>query len=194
MARAAGAVVAVLPVNLGVGGAMRLGFRYALERGYLNVVQVDADGQHDPVDVLAMIAQLDSADVVIGARFAGQGDYEVSGPRRWVMAILSWVLSRIAGTTLSDTTSGLRACGPRAVRLFARHYPAEYLGDTIESLMIAIRDGCRIRQVPASMRPRAGGNPSQNAVTASLYLGRALIALLFSLIHPVSASVDRVRS
>jgi glycosyltransferase involved in cell wall biosynthesis len=185
-ARNAGAAVATLPFNLGVGGAMRLGFRYALENGYHNVVQIDADGQHDPSGVPALLAELESADIVLGARFAGEGDYDARGPRRWAMRLFATTISRIAHTTLTDTTSGFRASGPRAVALFARHYPAEYLGDTLESLVIASRSGLRIRQVAVAMRPRAGGVPSHNPLRAAAYLGRATLALVFALARPRS--------
>ncbi|MBD8533867.1 glycosyltransferase family 2 protein [Plantibacter sp. VKM Ac-2885] len=184
VASAAGAAVIELPFNLGVGGAMRAGFKYAIANGYRNVVQVDSDGQHDPEGVVRLVEELETADLVLGARFAGEGDYEVRGPRKWAMVVLSGVLSRIAHTRLSDTTSGFRATGPRAVRLFAEHYPAEYLGDTIESLVIAARAGCVIRQVPVAMRPRAGGTPSHNPVKAAKYLARAGLALAFALIRP----------
>ena len=180
----AGALVARLPFNLGVGGAMRVGFRYALDHGFDNVVQVDSDGQHDPAGVVALVAALDSADLVLGARFAGEGDYSVSGPRKWAMVLLSSFLSRTARTRLTDTTSGFRASGPRAVRLFAEHYPAEYLGDTIESLVIAARAKCVIVQVPVAMRPRAGGVPSHHPIKAAAYLGRACLALVFALMRP----------
>ena len=183
-AASAGAVVASLPYNIGVGGAMRLGFVYALEQGFDNVVQVDADGQHDPANVLSLVAALATNDIVLGARFAGEGDYAVGGPRRWAMVFLASVLSRVAKTKLTDTTSGFRASGPRAVRLFAAHYPAEYLGDTIESLVIAARSGCRIAQVPVSMRKRTTGTPSHNPVKSAVYLGRAGLALIFALLRP----------
>ncbi|AAT88493.1 glycosyl transferase family 2 [Leifsonia xyli subsp. xyli] len=183
-AEAAGAIVASLPYNLGVGGAMRLGFVYALENGFDNVVQVDSDGQHDPASVPSLVAELESHDVVLGARFAGEGDYEVRGPRRWAMLFLASMLSRVAKTKLTDTTSGFRASGPKAVRLFADHYPAEYLGDTIESLVIAARSGCRIAQLPVSMRQRTTGTPSHNPLKSAIYLGRAGMALMFALIRP----------
>jgi glycosyltransferase involved in cell wall biosynthesis len=185
-AREAGAVVAQLPFNLGVGGAMRTGFRFAVERGYDVVVQVDADGQHDPVGVPALVAELANADLVLGARFAGTGNYMVRGPRRWAMVVFARVLSRMAHTRLTDTTSGFRASGPRAVALFAEHYPAEYLGDTIEALVIAARSGLAIRQLPVAMRPRAAGTPSHNPVRAAVYLGRASLALVFALVRPRS--------
>jgi len=184
VASRAGATVARLPYNLGVGGAMRLGFKYALAYGFDNVVQIDSDGQHDPRTVPELIAALDGADLVIGARFAGEGDYAARGPRRWAMRMLATTLSRTAHTRLTDTTSGLKASGPRAVRLFAEHYPAEYLGDTIESLVIAARSGFVIKQLPVSMRPRAGGTPSHPPVKAALYLARALLALAFALLRP----------
>jgi len=183
-AAAAGALVARLPFNLGVGGAMRVGFKYAIEHGFDNVVQVDSDGQHDPASVVALVAQLDTADLVLGARFAGEGTYSVRGPRRWAMVVLSTFLSSTAKTRLTDTTSGFRASGPRAVRLFAEHYPAEYLGDTIESLVIAARAKCVIVQVPVAMRVRAGGRPSHNPFKAAAYLGRATMALFFALMRP----------
>lgn len=185
LAAAAGAVVVRLPFNLGVGGAMRVGFKYALEHGFQNVVQIDSDGQHDPTNVRVLIDALDDADLVLGARFAGEGDYEVKGPRRWAMRVLARVLSRAAHTRLTDTTSGFRAAGPRAVQLFAVHYPAEYLGDTVESLVIAARAGCVVRQVPVAMRPRLGGVPSQNPIKAAAYLGRACMALVFAFMHPL---------
>lgn len=184
IARGADVVVAVLPYNLGVGGAMRVGFNYALANGYENVVQVDADGQHNPRDVIRLVAELEHSDLVLGARFAGSGNYQVRGPRRWAMVTLAKLLSRSAKTTLTDTTSGFRASGPKAVRLFANHYPAEYLGDTVESLVIAARAGCVISQVPVTMRERAGGTPSHSPVKATVFLIRVGIAMMFAFFRP----------
>lgn len=187
VARRGSTMVLDLPVNLGVGGAMRAGFRFAAREGYDIAVQVDADGQHDPADVRRLVGALESeqADVVIGARFAGRGSYEVRGPRRWTMAVLSFALSRIAGTRLTDTTSGFRASNKRAIELFAAEYPAEYLGDTVESLVIACRAGLRVRQVGVEMRQRAGGTPSHSPLKAAVFLGRALLALLIALSRPM---------
>lgn len=185
-ARAAGALVANLPFNLGVGGAMRVGFRYAIENDFDNVIQIDSDGQHDPQSVPSLLEALETADLVLGARFAGEGEYRVRGPRQWAMRSLASVLSRTSRTRLTDTTSGFRASGPKAVALFAEHYPAEYLGDTIEALVIASRSGLVIRQVPVAMRPRAGGVPSHNPFKSAAYLARAGLALVFALIRPPS--------
>jgi glycosyltransferase involved in cell wall biosynthesis len=187
VAFAAGARVASLPFNLGVGGAMRLGFRIASAEGYANVVQLDSDGQHDPANLEALIAGLAEADIVIGARFAGAGEYRVTGPRWWAMRVLARILSRTTKTTLTDTTSGFKANGPRAVEVFAREYPAEYLGDTIEALVLAARSGLVITQLPVAMRPRQGGTPSQSPLKATRHLVRAFIALGFALLRPREA-------
>jgi glycosyltransferase involved in cell wall biosynthesis len=186
VAEKAGATVVRLPFNLGVGGAMRTGFIYALRNGFDNVVQIDADGQHDPASVHQLLPALGHADLVIGARFAGEGEYQARGPRRWAMVVLARSLSSTTGARLTDSTSGFRASGPRAVRLFAEHYPAEYLGDTVESLVIAARSGLVVTQVPVSMRARATGRPSHNPFKATAYLGRAVVALVFASVRPAA--------
>lgn len=180
VARAAGADVLSLPFNLGVGGALRAGFRYAVRFDYDVVVQVDGDGQHDPAEIEQLIAALDDADLVIGARFAGRGDYTVRGARKLAMRLLARSMSRRTNAQLTDTTSGFRAFDRRVVELFAREYPAEYLGDTIEALLLAARAGCRVSQVPVQMRPRTTGAPSQSSLRSILYLARAVLAVLMS--------------
>ena len=189
IAREAGARVLELPFNLGVGGAMRLGFRYARDNGFPVAVQLDSDGQHNPVDVPALVAMLDrgdgeGVDVAVGARFAGSGEYTVRGPRKWAMRFLSSTLSAALGTKLTDTTSGFKAHGPRAIKLFAIDYPAEYLGDTIESMVIGHRSGLRYGQLGVTMRERAGGTPSHNPLKSAVYLGRAFLALAIAFMRP----------
>lgn len=181
-----------LPINLGVGGAMRAGYKFAWREGYDVAIQLDADGQHDPREVPNLLTAMmsEQADVVIGARFAGEGAYSVRGPRRWAMRVLSVVLSKVARTRLTDTTSGFKASNRRAIALFSREYPAEYLGDTIESLVISARSGLRVRQVGVSMRPRAGGTPSHNPLKAALFLARAILALLIALTRPVTIPAE----
>ena len=187
VARAAGARVLELPYNLGVGGAMRLGFRFAQTHDFPVVVQLDSDGQHNPNDILKLVSGLDDTDVVIGARFTGNDDYAVRGPRRWAMVVLSRILSKAIRTQLDDTTSGFKAHGPRAIDVFALDYPAEYLGDTIESIVIGHRAGLRYKQVGVVMRERAGGVPSQNPWRSALYLGRAFVALTIAFMRPKTA-------
>ena len=167
IAREAGAAVLDLPLNLGVGGAMRAGYLYAERHGYRRAIQLDADGQHDPaeIDTLFDAARAEAADLVIGARFAGKG---------------------VCGTRLTDTTSGFKLANRRAIHLFAHDYPAEYLGDTIEALVIARRSGLCIRQAAVVMRPRAGGTPSHSPLKAARFLIRAFLALGVALSRPSS--------
>jgi len=178
LAAEAGAAVVSLPFNVGVGGAMRTAFLYAQRHGYAALVQVDADGQHDPADLDALIEGLAEADVVVGTRFHPKSMYFVGGPRRWAMVLLSKSLSRMNRGTISDPTSGFRSAGPRAIELFAVDYPAEYLGDTVGSLAIAIRRGLVIRETPVTMYFRQHGRPSKNALWSALYLGRATLAII----------------
>lgn len=193
IARRAGAVVLQLPFNMGVGGAMRAGFTFAQRMGFTQAVQLDADGQHNPADIPRLLTKLDAgADIVIGARFAEVGDYEVHGPRKWAMNVLARTLSRLAKTRLTDVTSGFRAANARAIAQYVRHYPAEYLGDTIDSLVGAIRAGCVVRQVPVAMRPRQGGQPSHSPLKAAIYLGRSGLALAFALIRHAPKAPDPV--
>lgn len=181
VAAGAGATVLQLPFNMGVGGAMRAGFKYADRMGYEAVIQVDADGQHDPREISHVLKGLEEADISIGARFAEKGSYRVSGPRRWAMVFLAKVISAFAHTKLTDVTSGFRAGNKRAIAQYLDHYPAEYLGDTIDSLVVAVRSGCSVTQVPVAMRVRQGGTPSHNPWKAALYLMRSVFALLFAM-------------
>jgi glycosyltransferase involved in cell wall biosynthesis len=187
----AGASVARLPFNLGVGGAMRTGYRYAQRNDYDVAVQIDADGQHDPAFLPTLVKRLQDADIVIGARFAREGDtYKARGPRRWAMVLLAKVLSRIGRTQLTDTTSGFRAANRRAIAVFAAHYPAEYLGDTVESLVIAVRTGCTVAQEPVDMRVREAGQASQSPMRSTIYLVRAVVALGLALVRRWPANFD----
>ncbi len=179
-ARQAGATVVRLPFNLGVGGARRLGFRYAKAHGYQVAVQIDADGQHDPRYVPKLIDGLQDVSLVIGARFAGEGDYRAGGPRRWAMIVLSFVLSKMARQRLTDTTSGFRACDRSLIELFAEWYPVEYLGDTVETTVRVLRLGYKVRQVPVAMRQRFSGTPSKSPVKALMYLSRAFFSLVLA--------------
>ena len=124
-ATARGARVVRLPFNLGIGGAMQTGYRYALEHGYDVAVQVDGDGQHDPAELPALLTPLlaGEADLVVGSRFAGRGAYRAPAFRRAGIRLFAWTASRLAGQRLTDTTSGFRATNRRGIALFAEEYP-----------------------------------------------------------------------
>lgn len=179
IALAEGARVATLPFNLGVGGALRTGFRYAIRHGYRVALQIDGDGQHDPATASRLLTLLGDADLVIGARFAdADDDYQTGVARRLMMRLLARSVARRTNASLTDVTSGFRAFGPRALSLFAAHYPAEYLGDTVEALLIASRHGLTIRQVGVAMRPRQGGAASQSSIKSAMHLLRLVPAFL----------------
>lgn len=183
VARAAGADVLTLPYNMGVGGAMRTGYAYAQHHGYDRAIQVDADGQHNPEDITRILEGLSSADISIGARFADVGSYQARGPRRWAMVFLAGAISRIAGTKLTDVTSGFRAANRRAIDQYVSYFPAEYLGDTIDSLVAALHADLTVTQVPVAMRPRMSGNPSQGFVGSAIYLARSIFAMTLAVVR-----------
>lgn len=177
VARSAGAVVLRHPFNLGVGAAVRTGLRYAVEHGYKTVLQLDGDGQHDPADGTALLARLQDGDVdiVVGSRF--DHGYHVGRSRRLVMRLLSRIVTRRLGTPVTDTTSGFRAFGARAVEHFSRVYPADWLSDTVEALLLAADAGLGVAEVPIHMRPRETGTASTNPVTGAFHVARLLLVV-----------------
>jgi glycosyltransferase involved in cell wall biosynthesis len=183
LAARAGAKVLRLPFNMGVGAAMRTGFLYAWREGYDDVVQVDADGQHNPANIPLLIERLRAgdADIVIGSRFAEDRGYPISGPRKWAISMLSFVLTRLSGERLTDITSGFRAANRQALGQYLRHYPNEYLGDTVDSLVIAVKSGYRVAEVPVTMRTRQGGAPSHSPLRSGLFLIRSALVVLLAL-------------
>ena len=173
-----------LPFNLGVGGAMRTGYRYALRHGYDVAVQIDADGQHDPRFLAPLLARLDSADVVIGARFAKPDDpYKVRGPRRWAMVLLASVLSRLAHTRLTDVTSGLPRLQPS--RDLGLRHPLPRRVPRRHRRVAGHRRPRRAAPSPRSRSPCGRGWPDRLAlpVKAAIYLFRAVVALILALVR-----------
>ena len=186
VARAAGATVISHPFNLGVGAAVRSGLRYASEHGYTAVLQLDADGQHEPSDGRHLVERLqdDGADIVVGSRFAR--GYRVRGLRRLGMRMLSKVVSSRLGTPLTDTTSGYRAFGKRAVDRLAPVYPSMYLSDTVEVLLMAGDWGFRVVEEPVRMSARQGGRPSSGpALSTVSFLRLTLVILLHDIRRPM---------
>lgn len=181
VAGAAGAAVLRLPFNLGVGGALRCGFRYAVANGYDLVVQCDADGQHPPEQVAELVAAqaASGAHLVIGSRFLpGAGAYAVGGVRRRTMHVLSWLVRRFGKVGVADTTSGFRCIAQPLLGEFARTYPVHYLGDTFEALMAAGRGGYQVLEVPITMRERSHGTPSVTGLRSVALVGRVVVVTL----------------
>jgi glycosyltransferase involved in cell wall biosynthesis len=173
-----------LPFNVGVGGALRVGFLYAHRNSFTQVLQIDADGQHKAEHAKILLESGDGFDIVIGSRFAeSKNSYNASLLRRLAIRILSAAISKICKTKLTDVTSGFRLSSSSAIELFMKDYPVEYLGDTVESLVIAHKSGLSIKEVPVQMSKREFGSPSQNVIKSSWYLLRAFLVIILSLMH-----------
>ena len=178
-ARAAGAVVLRLPVNLGYGAALRLGFRYAASRQWDHAVVLDADGQHIAAELPALLAARDSgADLVLGSRFHPDcpTPYLVPRIRRLAMRLASQMLRYRRGVVLTDPTSGFWAMSRPCVELFSRQLPADYL-DNLLGISLAARAGLVITEVPVAMAPRQGGQPSARGTALVFHYLRALLAV-----------------
>ncbi len=180
VARDAGVLVAQLPYNLGVGGALRTGFLFAVRNGYERALQFDADGQHDPGEIKHLMAGLDAgADMVIGSRFAtAERTYDVGRVRSGAMRILRLAVRWLSGRQISDTSSGFRAFSQPLLEFFAKNYPIEYLGDTVEALVLAHYAGFEVVEVPVEMRKRSGGTPSTRTLRLLNHYLRLLIVLI----------------
>lgn len=181
LAAEAGARVLRLTCNLGIGGAVQTGFQAAREIGCDLVVQVDGDGQHDPKELPPLFEPIldGRADIVIGSRFAGSGDYRAPAMRRLGMRIFATFVSLLTGQKLSDTSSSFRAINRRSLSLFAVDYPHGYL-ETIEATVLAVRYGLRIVEVPVHMRARTSGRSALTTGISLFYTVKVLIAVFIS--------------
>jgi glycosyltransferase involved in cell wall biosynthesis len=177
-----GATVVRLPFNLGIGGAVQTGFRYAYEQGYDLAVRLDGDGQHDPSQLDRILAPVlaGEADIAVGSRFAEDVDgYRSSRSRRIGIRLLAWVVSRIVGRHVTDTTSGFQALNRRAIELFAHDYPHDY--PEVEATIMVSRHRLRSVEVPVSMRERGGGRSSITALRSVYYMVKVLLAIFVGL-------------
>lgn len=166
-----------LPLNLGIGGAMQTGFKYALRKGYDVAVQCDADGQHPVETIPALVERLQAgdADVVIGSRYVAHTEYTPSFYRRVGKSILSRVVDFFIGGGITDTTSGFRAINRRALAVLARQYPEDY--PEAEVLVILHKAGLKAIEVPVRMRSRQGGASSIGAAQALYYMAKVVLAI-----------------
>jgi glycosyltransferase involved in cell wall biosynthesis len=176
-AKASGAIVLDLPFNLGIGGAMQAGYQYACQRGYDIAVQVDADGQHDPKEIIKLLPALQAkeADVVIGSRFIGDSEYKSSFMRRIGITIFSGVISMIVRQKITDPTSGFRAANRKAIQLFASNYPQDYP----EPEAVVLLHQCRLKmgEVPVGMSERYSGESSITKIRSVYYMVKVLLAI-----------------
>ena len=179
VSRLAGAITLRLPFNLGVGAALRCGFKYAVQHGYEAVVQCDADGQHpiDHIESLINTAIQEKSHMVIGSRFLDDaGKMELSHIRRFAMRILGRSASRACKTPITDATSGFRVIYSPLLNELAEKLPPYYLGDTYEALVSSGRAGYRIREIPAPLMEREHGKSSAHPIKAARLTVKAILS------------------
>jgi glycosyltransferase involved in cell wall biosynthesis len=177
-AAARGARVLRLPFNVGIGGAVQTGYRYAHEHGFDLALRVDGDGQHDASQfgVLAGPVLSGHADIAVGSRFIGRRGYRSSRSRRQAIRILSWTVTLLVGGRVTDPTSGFQVANRRAIALFAASYPHDY--PEVEAAVLAAKAGMRRAEVPVEMRERSAGRSSIGAVRSVYYMVKVMLAVL----------------
>lgn len=165
--------------NLGIGGAVQTGYKYAYLHGYDIAVQFDGDGQHDVACISEIIAPLlcEEADIVVGSRFVGdRSSFRSSMIRRIGISILSKILRLVSGKEIKDVTSGFRAIDRRALALFSDSYPSDY--PEPESLALALSSGMTVREVPVAMHERSHGSSSISGFSSMWYMVKVALSIL----------------
>ncbi len=177
-----------LPVNLGIGGGVQCGYRYARDNGYDIAVQMDGDGQHDPAylnDVIQPVAE-GNLDMCIGSRFIMKEGFQTSFMRRLGIRFLSGLIHLLTGNRVLDVTSGFRACNRELISIFADHYAVDY--PEPEAILRSVVSGYRVGEVPVVMKERKNGVSSINAFKSVYFMIKVSLALV---IHRLSCTKKR---
>ena len=193
-AAAQGATVISHPFNLGIGGAMQSGYKYALRHGYDVAAQVDGDGQHKPAHLHDLLAKLETegeeADMVTGSRFLGDPGYRVPLGRRIGNLIFAVVMTAITRRRITDPTSGFRMANRRGIELFAHDYPHDY--PEVEAILMLHAHRLRLHEVHVSMNQRDFGQSSIDYPRSAYYMVKVLLAIFIGLFRrrptPVEAA------
>jgi glycosyltransferase involved in cell wall biosynthesis len=195
-AREAGALVASLPFNQGLGAALQTGYLYALRNGYDVCAHLDADGQHPAEEVARLLAEVtaDRADLVIGSRYhsgavSESGDYRPTISRRIGTSVFRFFLTLATRQRFTDTTSGMRAANRRVMALFSRHYSPDFA--EIESLQLAVRQGLRVEELPVRMLERTGGTSFLTPLRSAFFIFKGLVVLLVGQFRPRHVEAER---
>jgi glycosyltransferase involved in cell wall biosynthesis len=188
-----GAHVLRLPFNLGIGGAVQTGYRFAFEHGYDIAVQVDGDGQHDPSQLPAILGPVlaGEADLCVGSRFTGSGGYRSSFTRRLGIKLFARVVSAVVRQRVTDTTSGFRAVNRKGIALFAADYPHDY--PEVEATVMCVKHRLRLTEVPVEMRERGGGTSSITALRSAYYMTKVLLAIFVGLFRRYATPYEEER-
>jgi glycosyltransferase involved in cell wall biosynthesis len=195
-AREAGALVAALPFNQGLGAALQTGYLYAMREGYECCAHLDADGQHPPAEVARLLEEVyaDRADLVIGSRYrdpdtAESDDYKPTLSRRIGTNVFRFFLTLATRQRFTDTTSGMRAANRRVMALFSESYSPDFA--EIESLQLAVRQGLRVEEVPVRMLERAGGSSFLTPLRSAFFIFKSMIVLLVGQFRPRRVETER---
>lgn len=179
-----GAKVINLPINLGYGGAVQTGFKYAVQKGYDVVILMDADGQHDPTCVPDLLKALQDADFVLGSRFLGNCQYKIPFARRLGMWFFSKIVRWVTGQPITDPTSGFQALRREVVEFLANdHYPIDF--PDADVLILLHRAGFRIKEIPVIMRQRLHGVSMHSHLKAIYYVFKMSLSILATLMRVV---------
>ena len=167
-----------LPINLGIGGAVQTGYRYAYENGYDIAVQFDGDGQHDASFLIQMAdtLQKEKADMVIGSRFIEKVGFQSSLIRRVGIVYFTRLIKLLTGTTITDPTSGLRMINRSVIKIFANDYPKDY--PEPESVVAVLKNKKIVKEMPVVMRERQGGTSSIGSLKSIYYMIKVTLAIL----------------
>lgn len=173
--------VVSLPFNLGIGGAMQTGYRFAALYGYEVAVQVDGDGQHRPTEVRRLVDHLleGNADLVVGSRFMELHGYKQSPIRKLGALLLRALIKTLCGKYMTDCTSGFRAANRRVIRAFAHWYPEDY--PEPEVVLLLQRAGYRVEELPVKMRHRRTGRSSISLMRGVFYMVKVTVCLLLDM-------------
>jgi glycosyltransferase involved in cell wall biosynthesis len=195
-ARKAGALVASLPFNQGLGAALQTGYLHALREGYDACAHLDADGQHPPAEVARLLEEIygNSADLVIGSRYrdpakAESDDYKPTLSRRIGTGVFRFFLTLATRQRFTDTTSGMRAANRRVMELFSEHYSPDFA--EIESLQLAVRESLRVEEVPVRMLERTGGSSFLTPLRSAFFIFKGLIVLMVGQFRPRHVEAER---
>ncbi|OIN56360.1 glycosyltransferase family 2 protein [Arsenicibacter rosenii] len=175
-----------LPINLGIGGAMHAGYKYAFQYKYDIAVQMDGDGQHPAQELYKILQPIlnNEADVVIGSRFITKQGFQSSLMRRVGINYFRWLNQLLIGITIHDSTSGFRAFNRKTLQIVDKYYPDEY--PEPESIVQFGLSALRIKEVPVTMKERQGGVSSINNGRAIYYMVKVTLGILFIYIRLIS--------
>lgn len=167
-----------LPVNLGIGGGVQTGYRYAVENDYDIAIQIDGDGQHDPEYIERLIEPIinNEADMVIGSRFIEKEGFQTSFMRRFGINFLKHLIKLCCGVKITDTTSGFRASSKELTKRFSENYAQDY--PEPEAIIDSVLNGFRVKEVPVIMHERVEGESSINAVKSVYYMIKVSLAII----------------